>query len=118
VLLYATGHEGRGIGLVNKLQAYLLQDGGLDTLDANRHLGFPPDARDYREAAACLAGLGVRTVRLLTNNPHKETSRGGRRPERRARVRRPAPDRALGPSPRRGRRAGRRRRLSRARDVA
>jgi GTP cyclohydrolase II len=74
VLFYATGHEGRGIGLINKLRAYLLQDEGLDTFDANRHLGLPPDARDYVEAAASLQALGVRTVRLLTNNPHKETS--------------------------------------------
>ena len=74
VLLYATGHEGRGIGLLNKLRAYVLQDDGLDTLEANRHLGFPPESRDYGEAAACLGAVGVRTVRLLTNNPHKETS--------------------------------------------
>jgi GTP cyclohydrolase II len=74
VLVYATGHEGRGIGLINKLRAYVLQDDGFDTLDANRHLGLPPDAREYGDAAACLATLGVRTVRLLTNNPHKETS--------------------------------------------
>jgi 3,4-dihydroxy 2-butanone 4-phosphate synthase/GTP cyclohydrolase II len=74
VLIYATGHEGRGIGLVNKLRAYVLQDDGLDTLDANRHLGFAPDGRDYGEAAGCLAGLGVRTVRLLTNNPNKPRS--------------------------------------------
>ncbi len=74
VLLYATGHEGRGIGLVNKLRAYVLQENGLDTLDANRHLGFVADAREYREAAACLTALGIRSVRLLTNNPHKEAS--------------------------------------------
>jgi GTP cyclohydrolase II len=74
VLLYATGHEGRGIGLVNKLRAYVLQDDGLDTFEANRHLGLPPDARDYADAAAALEALGVRTVRLLTNNPHKERS--------------------------------------------
>lgn len=74
MLVYATGHEGRGIGLINKLRAYVLQDDGLDTLDANRHLGLPPDARQYGDAAACLAALGLRTVRLLTNNPHKETS--------------------------------------------
>jgi GTP cyclohydrolase II len=73
VLLYATGHEGRGIGLINKLRAYVLQDDGLDTFEANRHLGLPPDARDYAEAAASLRALGIRTVRLLTNNPHKET---------------------------------------------
>jgi GTP cyclohydrolase II len=74
VLLYATGHEGRGIGLLDKLRAYVLQDDGLDTLDANQHLGLPSEARDYGEAAACLAALGIRTVRLLTNNPHKERS--------------------------------------------
>jgi GTP cyclohydrolase II len=74
VLLYATGHEGRGIGLLDKLRTYVLQDDGLDTLDANRHLGLPSEARDYGDAAACLAALGVRTVRLLTNNPHKERS--------------------------------------------
>jgi 3,4-dihydroxy 2-butanone 4-phosphate synthase/GTP cyclohydrolase II len=72
VLLYATGHEGRGIGLVQKLRSYMLQDGGLDTLDANMHLGLPGDARDYGDAGACLARLGVRSVRLLTNNPRKE----------------------------------------------
>lgn len=71
VLLYAIGHEGRGIGLVNKLRAYALQEQGLDTLEANVHLGFAPDARDYDETAACLVALGVRSLRLLTNNPHK-----------------------------------------------
>jgi GTP cyclohydrolase II len=71
VLLYATGHEGRGIGLINKFRAYVLQDEGLDTLDANRHLGLAGDARDYREAADCLHVLGISSVRLLTNNPHK-----------------------------------------------
>jgi GTP cyclohydrolase II len=71
VLVYATGHEGRGIGLVNKLRAYVAQDDGADTVDANVVLGLPVDSRDYTESAAVLAELGVRTVRLLTNNPHK-----------------------------------------------
>jgi GTP cyclohydrolase II len=71
VLVYATGHEGRGIGLVNKLRAYMLQENGADTVDANVRLGFPPDARDYEAAARCLADLGIRSVRLLTNNPAK-----------------------------------------------
>ena len=71
VLLYATGHEGRGIGLVNKLRSYMLQEDGADTFDANVRLGFPPDARNYDNAAECLATLGVRSVRLLTNNPAK-----------------------------------------------
>jgi GTP cyclohydrolase II len=71
VLVYATDHEGRGIGLVNKLRAYVLQEDGADTIDANVHLGFPPDARRYDAAARCLGLLGVRSVRLLTNNPSK-----------------------------------------------
>src|SRR5215217_6598731 len=70
-LVYATGHEGRGVGLVNKLRAYVLQENGHDTVDANHVLGFPADMRDYAEAAQCLAAVGVRSVRLLTNNPHK-----------------------------------------------
>lgn len=73
VLLYVTGHEGRGIGLVNKLRAYIEQDDGADTIDANLQLGLPADARDYRDAAAVLAALGIRSVRLLTNNPTKAT---------------------------------------------
>jgi GTP cyclohydrolase II len=71
VLVYVTGHEGRGIGLVNKLRAYMLQENGADTIDANVRLGFPPDARDYRVVAHCLVLLGIRSVRLLTNNPGK-----------------------------------------------
>jgi len=72
VLVYATGHEGRSIGLVEKLRAYGLQENGLDTVDANHRLGLPADGRDYHDAAACLQLLGVRSVRLLTNNPRKE----------------------------------------------
>jgi 3,4-dihydroxy 2-butanone 4-phosphate synthase/GTP cyclohydrolase II len=71
VLIYATGQEGRGIGLVNKLKAYVAQDGGADTVDANVVLGLPIDARDYTAAAAVLEQLAVRSVRLLTNNPTK-----------------------------------------------
>src|SRR5438128_1947268 len=71
VLVYSTGHEGRGIGLANKLRAYVLQDGGLDTLQANQHLGFPADQRTFTDAAACLRALGVRSVRLMSNNPDK-----------------------------------------------
>jgi GTP cyclohydrolase II len=74
VLIYAIGHEGRGVGLINKLRAYVLQDEGLDTVEANAHLGFEPDAREYEDAAACLAALRIRSVRLLTNNPRKVTS--------------------------------------------
>jgi GTP cyclohydrolase II len=71
VLIYATGHEGRGIGLINKLHAYVAQDEGADTVDANVLLGLPIDSRDYTDAAAVLARLGVQTIRLLTNNPRK-----------------------------------------------
>jgi GTP cyclohydrolase II len=71
LLLYAVGDEGRGIGIVNKLRAYRLQDLGLDTVEANAQLGLPIDSRDFREAADILRSLGVRSVRLLTNNPAK-----------------------------------------------
>ncbi len=70
LLLYMQ-QEGRGIGLVNKIKAYQLQDAGYDTYDANLHLGFEPDERDYEISAAMLKKLGVKSVRLLTNNPDK-----------------------------------------------
>jgi len=72
VVLYLRGHEGRGIGLVNKFKAYRLQEDGMDTLDANLALGFPADARDYVAAARILDDLGIRSVRLLSNNPDKK----------------------------------------------
>jgi len=74
VVVYLRGHEGRGVGIVDKLRAYELQDSGLDTVDANVELGLPIDSREYGIGAQILLDLGVRKMRILTNNPAK---RGG-----------------------------------------
>lgn len=71
VLVYLRGHEGRGIGIAQKIRAYALQDDGLDTVDANAALGLPVDSRDYTVGAGILLDLGVSSLRLMTNNPSK-----------------------------------------------
>ncbi|GAA4110321.1 3,4-dihydroxy-2-butanone-4-phosphate synthase [Enteractinococcus coprophilus] len=73
IVIYLRGHEGRGIGLGNKIRAYQLQSTGLDTIEANEHLGLPIDARSYTAAAEILDSLGIHNVKLMTNNPDKVT---------------------------------------------
>jgi 3,4-dihydroxy 2-butanone 4-phosphate synthase/GTP cyclohydrolase II len=74
VVVYLRGHEGRGVGLVSKLQAYALQDQGFDTVDAQLELDLPVDGREYAAGAAIITELGLGQIRLLTNNPAKVTA--------------------------------------------
>jgi 3,4-dihydroxy 2-butanone 4-phosphate synthase/GTP cyclohydrolase II len=91
VIVYLRGHEGRGIGLGHKLQAYALQERGHDTVDANTALGLPVDSRDYGIGAAILVDLGVHRLRLITNNPHKYGGLSGYDLNLVGRVRTPVP---------------------------
>ncbi|SER47706.1 bifunctional 3,4-dihydroxy-2-butanone-4-phosphate synthase/GTP cyclohydrolase II [Corynebacterium cystitidis] len=87
VVVYVRGHEGRGIGLMNKLHAYKLQDEGLDTVDANLEQGLPADAREYSVAGQILADLGLESFQLMTNNPLKTEALAGYGPKVTGRVR-------------------------------
>ncbi|WP_342319796.1 bifunctional 3,4-dihydroxy-2-butanone-4-phosphate synthase/GTP cyclohydrolase II [Corynebacterium mayonis] len=87
VIIYVRGHEGRGIGLLAKLEAYHLQDGGLDTVDANLEQGLPVDAREYSVAGQIIADLGLESLQLLSNNPTKVQALRGYGPEVKGRVR-------------------------------